>query len=202
MKVYLSAREFKNRSQLRRYLRELNRKRAVRQTRRMPVLTGGILPEPPRNHLDSVETQPDKQCMRVYFQNINTLKIGGEAAEDIKALKKLVAVGTAVICLSEINKNMEHGETRRAVEEVIKKARAGMGMSAGGNTFYHTSEMRKQGGVAILTKHNINKYVTRRGVDPKGRWAVLDMTVGENKLVIYNIYAPLQNEGGGPTTVS
>ena len=144
MKVYLSAREFKTRSQLRRYLRELNRKRAMRQTRRTPVLMGGILLEPPRSHLDSIETQPDKQCIRIYFQNVNTLKIGGEAAEDINALKKLAAVGTSVICLSEINKNMEDGETRRAVEEVIRKARAGMEMSAGGNTFYQTSEMRKQ----------------------------------------------------------
>ena len=66
--------------------------------------------------MDNIEEQPERGSIRVYFQNINTIKIGGEATEDIEALKKLAAVGASIIGLSEVNTNMEDGEKRKQLK--------------------------------------------------------------------------------------
>ena len=105
------------------------------------------------------------------------MKIGSEASEDIKAVGKLMSVVTSIIFLSEINKNMEDGETKRAVERVLSKARPGMTLWAGGNAYYRTSEARKQGEMAVITRQNVDKYVLGRGVDPMGRGARIEIKI-------------------------
>ena len=114
----------------RRYIKELNRKRARKKFSGTPVIMEKKSQEVPKSYLDSIEEEPVRGALRIYFQNVNTLKIGSEAAEDIRAVKKLTAVGTSVICLTKINKNMEDGETRSEVEKVFNKAKPGMTLHA------------------------------------------------------------------------
>ena len=182
-------------------MREVHRKRAIRKEGGTPAFISSERAKTPRSYLDNIEEQPERGSIRVYFQNINTIKIGGEAIEDIEALKKLAAVGASIIGLSEVNKNMEDGETKKAVEEVIRKEKPGMTMCAGGNTFYRTTEVRNQGGVAMITRQCVDKYILKRKVDLKGRWAVVDMRIGDDRLSVYNVYVPLKDDRGGPTTV-
>ena len=103
--------------------------------------------------------------------------------------------------MSELNKNLEKKEVRYEVSRMLKETIPGAKYCAGGNESYVTEETRRQGGVAIITKQIVNRYVTERRTDDKGRWAVTEIKVGEVRLVIYNIYVPLQEDGGGPTTV-
>ena len=114
-------------------MKELARIRAMRRVGRQPNVSNDREVEVPVSYLDNIETQPDRGSLRVYFQNVNTFKIGSDAVEEVEAMRKLAAVGASVVCLSEVNKNLEAGETRKAVQMILDKARPGMVMSGGGN---------------------------------------------------------------------
>ena len=117
MKDYLSAREFRSRSQLRRYMREVHRKRDIRKVGETPAFIRSERAKTPRSYLDNTEEQPERGSIRVYFQNINTIKIGGEATEDIEALKRLAAVGASIIGLSELNKIWRMARQRKRLKK-------------------------------------------------------------------------------------
>ena len=84
-------------------MKELARKRAMGRVGRQPRINNNKGIEVPVSYLDDIETQPDCGSLRIYFQNVNTLKIGSDIVEDLEAMRKLAAVGTSVICLSEVN---------------------------------------------------------------------------------------------------
>ena len=197
MREYLTAREFKNRTQQRRYVRELMRSRAKRVAARTPGIGSKVVPQKAMSYLDTIYEEPERRSLRIYFQNINTLKLGSEAGEDLHALKKLSATGVSIMCLGELNKNMEKKEVRKEVESLLRESMPGAKYCAGGNQDFVTEAKRKQGGLAIITKKHMNKYVKGRRVDQKGRWASTEVWTEGVKLVIYNLYVPLREDGGG-----
>ena len=52
-----------------------------------------------------------------------------------------------------------------------------------------------------MTRKHVNRFVTSRKVDDKGRWVITEMELSGEKFVIYNLYVPIQQDGGGATTV-
>ena len=56
------------------------------------------------------------RSLRLYFQNINTLKIGQGRKETEESFKRLSASGVSITLLSEINKNMEMEEVMETIQ--------------------------------------------------------------------------------------
>ena len=70
--------------------------RAKRVAARTPGIGSGVVPQKAMIYLDNRGNEPDRKSLRVYFQNINTVKLGSEAAEDLHALKKILATGASI----------------------------------------------------------------------------------------------------------
>ena len=109
--------------------------------------------------------------------------------------------GESITCLNESNKNMEQQEVRKDLDSILKQAMPGEKYCAGGNKDFRTAPKRKQGGLEIIMKKHMNKHVRERSVDQRGRWAVTELEIGGVQIVIYNLYVPLQEDGGGATMV-
>ena len=138
MKEYLTSREFRSAAQRRRYIIEIMKKRAKHTESLTPGIGNNNVPAPAKSYLDNMETEPDKRNLRIYFQNINTLKLGGNAEEDRRALKKLSAMGASMVCLSELNKNLEKKEVRYEVSRMLNETMMGAKYCAGRNGSYVT----------------------------------------------------------------
>ena len=175
MREYLTAREFKNRTQQRRYVRELMRSRAKIVAARTSGIESEGVPQKAMSYSDKIYEEPDRKSLRVYFQNINTLKLGSEAAEDLHTLKKLSATGASITCLSKLNKNMEQKEVRKEFESMLRQAMPGAKYCAGGHVDFRENAKRKQGGLEIIMKKYMEKYAKGRSVDKRGRWALTEV---------------------------
>ena len=138
MKEYLTSREFRSASQRRRYIIEIMRKRARHTECLTPGIGNNNVPAPAKSYLDDIVKEPEKRNLRIYFQNINTLKLGGNAEEDVRALKKVSAMGASIVCLSEINKNLEKKEVRYEVSRMLNETMMGAKYCAGRNGSYVT----------------------------------------------------------------
>ena len=85
---YLTVKVFKNRTQQQQYVRELMRNGAERVAAGTPGIGSAVVPQKAMSYLYNIDDEPDRKNIRVYFQNIYTLKLGSEAAEDLHAPKK------------------------------------------------------------------------------------------------------------------
>ena len=120
MKTYLTAQKFRDQAQRRRYIREAMSKKV------MWVRTRSILPireelmGDAKSHLHNIDQEPTRGSLRLYFQNINTLKIGQGRKETEEAFKRLSASGVSITLLSKVNKNMEMEEVMDKIQQVVQ----------------------------------------------------------------------------------
>ena len=88
----------------------------------------------------------------MYFQNVNTLKLGMERKETEESFKRLNTSGVPLIFLSEVNKNMELEEAKRNIEAVVRKGVPLATVSEGGNKSFQTDSWYKPGEVLLVVK--------------------------------------------------
>ena len=63
---------------------------------------------------------------------------------------------------------MQKKEVRKELESMLKQAMPGAKYCAGGNKDFRTASKRKQEGLAIIKKLNMNKNAKGRSVDHRG----------------------------------
>ena len=80
---------------------------------------------------------------------------------------------------------------------MLRQVIPGAKYCAGGTIEFRKTAKRKQGGLAIITKKHMNKHVKGRSVDHRGRWASTEVKIKGVKVMVYNLYVPLQEDGGG-----
>ena len=141
MKTLLTARNFRSLAQRRRYMRNLIKRKGRREAQRMAIPVRRAVATESRSYLDNLEDEPTRKSLRVYFQNVNTLKVGQERKETEDSFRRLSASGTSLVFLSEVNKNMELEEVAKKVEEVVKAGMPGARCRGGG-----TSTIRRNHG--------------------------------------------------------
>ena len=89
-----------------------------------------------RSYLDKLDIEPTRKSLRVYFQNVNSLKIGKGRKETEESFKRLAASGVSLTFLSEVNKNLELEEVAQKVEQVVCSGMPKARCRGGGNRYY------------------------------------------------------------------
>ena len=79
------------------------------------------IPKLLKSYLDETDEGPKRICLRIYFQNMNMLKLREGENESKIVFRLLLASGVLVVCLSELNKNMENVIVQRNLEKVMNK---------------------------------------------------------------------------------
>jgi len=103
---------------------------------RAVLLRQSELPEKEMSYLDDLDEEPVRGSIQVYFQNLNTPKLGIEIKEETELFKRLTTSGVSLISLSEVNKNMELEEAKTDIEEVVKKGVPLANFCGGGNKIF------------------------------------------------------------------
>ena len=102
------------------------------------------------------EPAMDDVC-RIYFQNVRTLKMGGDTTQGPFGI--LRAAGVDVLGISEVNKNWDHPVIRRRYEKGIRKTYGGAGIQVASNEDYEPRGMRKPGGIMMVTSEEVQGKV-------------------------------------------
>ena len=111
------------------------------------------------------------RSLRLYFQNINTLKIGQGRKETEESFKRLSASGVSITLLIEVNKNMEMEEFMAKIRQVGQSGIQQALCRGGGNHRFDTDRWVKPGGEMAVVEKHIEELVKRVDVDEKGRRA-------------------------------
>ena len=202
MKTLLTARKFRSLAQRRRYLRNLMKRKGRKEVQRMALPVQRAVAEESRSYLDCLEDEPTRKSLRIYFQNVNTLKVGSERKETEESFRKLSMAGTSLVFLSEVNKNMELEEVAKKVEEVVSAGMPGARCRGGGNKYYKAQSWVKPGGELVVVGRHIEDHVSDVMVDDMGRWLKLQFNTETKVFVFYCVYVPNKNNSGGVTTVA
>ena len=185
----------------RRYLREQFKKQQEMNKERQRRINPGVTIVEYKSHLKDLEEKPGRKELRIFFQNVNTLKLGKRIEETDTAMKILRGAGVSIFGLSEVNKNLAHPEVVSDFENLLRRTMPGAEYVLASNNEYVPRGKHKPGGVMMATSRHINKYVNDRSVDKKGRWAKTSLRMGGGGLTVYNVYVPLKDDGGGSTTI-
>ena len=97
MKVVLSARNFKDRYERRRYIRAKMRKQRSRKSNQIEQSAGGEIIEREESYLGKLQDTINDKTLRIYFQNVNTIGLGRKVGETETALQVLDAADVACI---------------------------------------------------------------------------------------------------------
>ena len=168
--------------------------------RECPVVTS-VIKDSMDSYLEELESKPGANDLRIYFQNVGTLVLGEQVGETNTALKALGAADVSLICLGEINKNLEHPRVREKVRASITLTIPGAQMQYGTNEGYDSLGRQNPGGLLTIMRKSMKKYVVGKESDKKGRWTKTILDIGKKMIAVYNIYVPLKQDGGGSTTV-
>ena len=200
MKVTLSASKFKDRFERRRYIRAKMKKQGNRKQSQIEQLIGSEIQEKEHRCLGELQDPVNSKTLRVYFQNVNTLGLGG-IGETETALQILDAADASLIYIIEANTNPDHGLVQLQIKTAIRRRMKGASYEIGSNSGYRPKGIRKPGSMLAITVGKVRKYVVDSDNDRKGRWMKTRIRIGAMKLAAYSIYVPQKTDGGGSTTV-
>ena len=182
---------------MKRQVRKLLSRRAAKYGRN-PGRADDI-PREGEGHFGRLEEAAQAGSCRIYFQNARTVKLWGE--ETSGAFEVLKEAGVDIIGVTEVNKNWRHPEVKRRYETIIREHYPGAKIQVRSNKDYEPESRTKPGGVMTVTSRDVLEYATEAEGDHLGRWAKVEVSIGEWRLAIYTIYVPTRGELGGPSTV-
>ena len=194
---FVRLRPFKTNGQRKRYLKEKFRQQMRRSMARENPVARSEVTDSMESYLEDLEAKPGKKDLRIYFQNVGTMVLGERGGETSTALKALNAADVSVTCLCEINKNLDNAGVKREMREILKDSIPGAKYHCGSNKKYQPQGRQKPGGLLTVTKRCMDKYVTQRKADPKGRWVKTGLEIEKQRVMVYNTYVPQKQDGGG-----
>ena len=112
-----------------------------------------------KSYVSDIEERPSRRSIRIYYQNVNSLKIGGRVEETETAMKVLKGAGVSIFCLGEVNKNFAHREVKNDMKNLLERTLPGTEYAVASNTGYKPEGKVKPGGVLTATRKHVNKYV-------------------------------------------
>ena len=201
MKVVLSARNFKDRYERRRYIRAKMKKQRSRKSNQIEQLAGGEIIEREESYLGKLQDTINDKTLRIYFQNVNTMGLGRKVGETETALQVLDAADVALVYLTEVNKNPEHKLVQLQLDTMMRRRMKEAKYEIGSNGGYKPKGIRKPGSMMAITARRVQQYVVDQESDKRGRWMKTRVKIGQAKVAVYSIYVPQSTDGGGCTTV-
>ena len=106
--------------QSRRFFWEHFKKQARRNRERQQSIVPTEITEEMKSYVNDIQERPSTGSIRIYFQNVNTIKIGGRVEETETALKMLKGAEVSIFCLSEVNKNFRHQGVNNDMESLLQ----------------------------------------------------------------------------------
>ena len=156
MTGFLTLEPQRGRRQKRRRIARAMERQMMKRTGRRPGRRETIEQSSP-GYFDDINTPVGRQSCRVFFQNVQTLKIGEESEETSSGLRILEGVGADVMGLSEVNKNWAHPRVREEYNRMLWREMSGPKLMVADNKDYRPQGLTKPGGIMKLVARRVRK---------------------------------------------
>ena len=154
-----------------------------------------------KGYFDDINAPVGRQACRVYFQNVQTLKIGEGREETASGLRILEGLGADVVGLSEVNKNWAHPMVREEYNRMLRREMPGVKLVVADNENYRPQGIAKPGGIMKLVARRVRERMVEGQGDKQGRWAKVGLKFEDTVMSVYTVYVPSGADLGGPTTI-
>ena len=138
--------------------------------------------------------------LRIFFQNIGTLKLGMQTDVSEEAVEIMHGLGVDIAGLTEINKNFGNSVVRGQADRIFQRNMGGAVIKVAENEEYVVEGVYKPGGVMAVKSRRM-EGAAETSTDSLGRWTRTVVEMGDWKLTVYAVYVPSDGDLGGPGTI-
>lgn len=162
-----------------------------------PRSTQTTLPSHVKEMMDFVGDYPDvpSEAVRIGFLNVDTLTYDTRSQETSLGLQQLTALDFDLLCLQEVNKDLRDFELKGVWQRFSRRFKA---FCYSYTPPPQAADRNSPGG--LLTLSRVKSMESKKVFQDKyGRWQKIAISLGREKVKIYNLYFPHKHSNGPPT---
>jgi hypothetical protein len=130
--------------------------------------------------------------INIINNNINGLQMNSNSNRLETIITQMQLTKTDILLLQEVNTNIAHSKFKTMLQRLKGIHSRDQFIFAGAPST--EDSLYLPGGTAILIRHPISQYVTKRIIDPMGRWCGVILKMRQLSIFVISVYQPPKNQ--------